>query len=148
MTVHQSPVPFVWAACARPDDPTLQSVLRNLGWRVCVSCSIRETLAAARDNRLDVVICDEELTDGGWKDLLAGFAHFPCPPSLIVISERLDSSLWAEVLNLGGFDVLLRPLKENEIAGVLHMAHRHRDKRKYAPSVAASSARVKASTAA
>lgn len=148
MAVHQSPVPFVWAACARADDPALQSAVHSLGWRVCVSCSIRETLAAARDNRLDVVICDEELTDGCWKDLLAGFAHFPCPPSLIVISERLDSSLWAEVLNLGGFDVLLRPLKENEIAGVLHMARRHRDKRKHAASGAVRSARAKASTAA
>jgi len=152
MSAHQSLFPYVWAACGQPDSSALQNTVSGLGWPCRVSRSIKETLAAMRDHvhenqdRIAIVVCDEQLSDGSWKDLLPGFAHFQCPPSLIVISERLDSSLWAEVLNLGGFDVLLRPLKENEIARVLHMAHRHGDKRRHVVSAAASS--LRASTAA
>lgn len=138
----------VWAACAPPDGDALQDILLGLGWDFRGSRSIQQTLMAMRDNRVDIIICNEELSDGCWKDLLAGVGRFQCPPPLVVIAERFDSSLWAEVLNLGGFDVLLRPLTEKEIAGVLHMAHRHHMNRKQTASLAAKSARATSSSAA
>ena len=149
MPVHQpSANPSVWAACAQPDGDALQNILQGLGWDFRGSRSIHQTLVAMRDNRVDIVICNEQLSDGCWKDLLAGFGQLQCPPPLVVIAERFDSNLWAEVLNLGGFDVLLRPLTEKEIAGVLHMAHRHHNKRKQAASLAAKSLRATSNPAA
>ena len=39
----------------------------------------------------------------------------PFPPSLIVLSCRADEFLWAKVLNLGGFDVLMTPFEAEEV---------------------------------
>ena len=63
-----------------------------------------------------VVICERSLPDGEWKDLLGK------TPRLIVTSHAADEALWAEVLNLGGYDVLAQPFDEQEVRRVLTMA--------------------------
>jgi DNA-binding response OmpR family regulator len=54
-------------------------------------------------------------------DALSACEH---PPRLILTSEIDDERLWAEVLNLGGFDVLLKPLDPKELFRVASMAYR------------------------
>ena len=63
-----------------------------------------------------VVICEKSLPDGEWKDLLGK------TPRLIVTSHAADEALWAEVLNLGGYDVLAQPFDEQEVRRVVAMA--------------------------
>jgi len=41
------------------------------------------------------------------------------PPLLIVASRLADERLWAEVLNLGGYDVLLKPFEPAELRRVI-----------------------------
>jgi hypothetical protein len=65
-----------------------------------------------------VVICERSLPDGDWKDLLGK------TPRLIVTSDAADEALWAEVLNLGGNDVLAQPFDEQEVRRVVAMAGR------------------------
>jgi len=43
-------------------------------------------------------------------------------PPLIVVDRLADDALWAEVLNLGGYDVLVKPFDEKEVLHVLTMA--------------------------
>jgi len=66
-------------------------------------------------NTVAAVISARELPDGSWKDLL-GHA----PP--IVYSHAADESLWAEVLNLGGADVLAKPFAAKEVLWAVAMA--------------------------
>ncbi len=44
---------------------------------------------------------------------------------MIVTGPFADEALWAEVLNLGGFDVLAQPLDSNEVIRSIHAAFRH-----------------------
>lgn len=78
----------------------------------------RAALAFLREHSVGVVICDKELPDGSWRDLLEGLYRFTPPPSLIVSSRRVDAGLWAEVLNLGGYDMLLMPFEAEEVRHV------------------------------
>jgi DNA-binding response OmpR family regulator len=47
------------------------------------------------------------------------------PPQLIVTSRTADESLWAEVLNVGGYDVMAQPFEQYEVERVIASAHRH-----------------------
>jgi len=64
---------------------------------------------------MPVVLCECPLPDGNWKDVLGQLAPMPDRPRLIVFSRQADESLWAEVLNLGGFDLLATPFREAEL---------------------------------
>jgi DNA-binding response OmpR family regulator len=54
--------------------------------------------------------------------VLTGLRRKPNAPALIVTSERVDDRLWAEVLNLGGYDVLMKPLDSTEVGHVINLA--------------------------
>src|SRR5690242_4067707 len=51
----------------------------------------------------------------------------PSPPRLIVTSETADEFLWAEVLNLRGYDVIAQPFWESEVVRTLSLALRRRE---------------------
>ena len=75
-----------------------------------------------RDDCVPVVICNREAAGGSWRSIIAGLAELPAPPSLIVSSRVADERLWAEVLNLGGYDVLLTPFDRAEVLRVCFQA--------------------------
>ena len=60
--------------------------------------------------------------DGNWENLLKATARLPAPPNLIVFSRLADESLWAKVLNLGGFDVLMTPFEPEEVLRITFAA--------------------------
>ena len=67
------------------------------------------------EERTPVVICQSHLPDGNWQDVLGQTAILPDAPRLIVTSTQADEHLWAEVLNMGGYDVLTTPFDRNEL---------------------------------
>jgi DNA-binding response OmpR family regulator len=84
----------------------------------------RDAIAQIRNDPIAVVLSEAELPDGSWRDLIAGLRLIASPPSLIVISRLADACLWAEVLNLGGYDLLLKPLDCMEVRRVVEAAAR------------------------
>ena len=69
-----------------------------------------------------VVVCEHTLPDGDWKALVEESSRWRNPPRIIVTSPLADEALWAEVLNLGGYDVLAAPLQGDEVCRVLALA--------------------------
>lgn len=75
-----------------------------------------EALQCLRRNRVAVVICGSKLPDGDWKAVLDALNGTPAAPKLIVVSQAPDDdAFWAEVLNLGGWDVLAKPFVPEEV---------------------------------
>jgi hypothetical protein len=50
-----------------------------------------------------VVVCEATLPDADWRQVLGRTSTLKNTPRVIVVSSQADESLWAEVLNLGGF---------------------------------------------
>jgi len=72
-----------------------------------------------------VVISDCLLPDGRWNDLLLDLRRQAVEPLLIVASRLADDRLWAEVLNLGGYDVLAMSFRAEEVLRSVSLAWRH-----------------------
>jgi DNA-binding response OmpR family regulator len=88
------------------------------------SASCHQALGYLQDSHISAVLCEALLPDGNWKDLLAFLENAELPPSLVVTSKVADESLWAEVLNLGGYDVLAQPFDNEEVHRVVRSAVR------------------------
>jgi FixJ family two-component response regulator len=69
-----------------------------------------------------VVLSEDRLPDGTWIDLVEFLRTQDNPPPVVVMSGNADDRLWGEVLNLGGFDVLTKPLVRSETLQVLALA--------------------------
>ena len=115
-------VALVVSPC-RGDLLSLRGILPS-NWTLYVASDAAEAKQILRQTSFPVILCERELPDGNWKDLLVAVAGIQSPPLLIVTSRLADEYLWAEVLNLGGYDVLSKPFNSIEFIQVTSMAWR------------------------
>jgi DNA-binding response OmpR family regulator len=100
----------------------LREIFGRRAWKLYEAATRRQGLALLSRCTIPIVVCERSLPDGSWKDVLSWGTSLASPPRLIVTSGLADDSFWAEVLNLGAYDVLLKPLDELEVSQVLGMA--------------------------
>jgi DNA-binding NtrC family response regulator len=106
----------------RADRTALIRIFGHSSWKLDLCGSLAEARARLRDGETGVVVCDSELPDGDWKDLLGGLPTDGRAPRLIVAISSLDDRLWAEVLNLGGYDALVKPFHKDEVVQLVSQA--------------------------
>jgi len=87
----------------------------GLVFTMTAKSSLSAAKIALKQGRVSIVICEHALSPGSWKDLLDFASGAPSAPLLIVTSRIADERMWAEVLNLGGHDVLAKPLRSEEV---------------------------------
>jgi len=93
-------------------------------WTLYIASDAAEAKQILSQTSIPVILYESDLPAGNWKDVLVAVAELPSPPMLIVTSRTADEFLWAEVLNLGGHDVLAKPFNSLEFIRVISMAWR------------------------
>jgi DNA-binding response OmpR family regulator len=104
------------------DYATVRNAAPSGIYPVSAAHTVREALAVLHRQPARIVITERDLPDGDWRQVLDALPQLPRPPLLIVASRHADDRLWAEVLNLGGYDVLIKPFDQQELTRVLHLA--------------------------
>lgn len=74
------------------------------------------------EGRYDAVLTEAGLPDGDWKDLLNFAMHLGVSAPIVVTYRFADENLWAEVLNLGCYDMLAQPFDAREVERILSLA--------------------------
>ena len=121
-TIGRSALPTIlFVSCLREDRAELRRALGG-AYRVLFANTCHGALNVLQQCPVPVVVCESKLPDGSWLDLLNGVASSPDLPLLIVTSRLADDRLWAEVLNLGGFDLIAKPFCESEVRHVVDTA--------------------------
>jgi DNA-binding response OmpR family regulator len=123
--LHPAPVRLVTVGVEDSDQRQLARFLNEPECRLFRASARRDALPLVRKHCPDVVLCEPFLSDGGWQDLLSDLQAEERMPMLIVCSLLADDRLWAEVLNIGGYDVLMKPFQPVEVTRVVRMAARH-----------------------
>ena len=106
------------------DNPTLSVYLSGLfhksRWTIGRARTCQEALELMKTHRAAVAVCEESLPDGFWHDAAAALNSLPNAPALIVLGNH--PALVHEVLAVGGFDVLMRPLRESDVVWTIASA--------------------------
>ena len=97
-------------------------------WHIVIARSCAEVAQITRW-MASIILCEQSLPDGSWKNVLDQIAGLTEVPMLIVTSGLADAHLWAEVLNLGGYDVLAKPFDDQEVQRVVAGAWRQQQNR-------------------
>lgn len=108
---------------AEEDHFHLQDILSNprrtlypdLAFTITARSTISAAKSALRRGGISIVLCEHDLPSGSWTELLDFAEGLQAPPPVIVTSRVADERMWAEVLNLGGYNVLARPLDSEEV---------------------------------
>jgi len=69
-----------------------------------------------------VILCDRDLPGTQWRELVHLLASVPQQPLVILLSRVIDEYLWEEVIRNGGYDILPKPLQEDEVLRSIKLA--------------------------
>ena len=107
------------------DHVSLRAIFEHSNWKIFEARACHEAMSFLRENRMAVLVCERDLPDGDWKTLLHFVSALPLPPLLVVSSRDANDTLWAEVLNLGAYDVLSKPFDRAEVIRIISLAWLH-----------------------
>jgi DNA-binding NtrC family response regulator len=100
----------------------LANIFSHTNWQLRAARTWRDALGMLGRQRVPVLVCERQLLDATWKEVLAGLSHLAERPVLIVASRLADEAFWAEALNLGAYDVLMKPFDATEVFRVVSLA--------------------------
>jgi len=107
------------------DQACLSQIFSHSKWNLRLVDGLAPARPLIDELAAGVVITDHRLPDGHWRDVLLDLQCREIEPVLIVASRLADDGLWAEVLNLGGYDVLGTPFQAAEVVRAVSIAWRH-----------------------
>ena len=108
------------------DRLTLRAVFRKRGWKLLETRDLNRAMHQLDRDCVPVVMVEFNPQDSTWRGLLEHLQHRGHPTQVVVTSRTADIGLWAEVLKLGGYDLLLsQPLDPAELEHVTASAARH-----------------------
>ena len=80
---------------------------------------IREAREKLLRGSYGVILTEAQLPDGAWRDVLELESEVGVFPAVVVTSRLADDRLWAEVLSLGAYDLLVQPFDQGEARRIL-----------------------------
>ena len=124
-TAHPEKIPLLVVSPHADDCTAIRQLLQNPCWQIDYARNLDEAGKSLLNRVASVVLCERDLPDGSWKEMLTRTRELPLIPSLLVVSRHADDNLWADVLSSGGYDVLPKPFDRRETIRVISMACLH-----------------------
>jgi hypothetical protein len=92
-------VDFILVVCPSEVDGTrVVSPTSDSRWKFCRVGTCADALDFVRRHRVPLVICEEELPDGSWREVLQATSMKPERPLLIVAYRLGDDPHWSSIL--------------------------------------------------
>ena len=91
-------------------------------WDLVMTGACEEALEIVKNGGAAVILYDRDLPGLDWRDALRllADANPACP--VILASPVNDGYLWGEVIRRGGYDVLAKPLQEDQTVRFVNLA--------------------------
>jgi CheY-like chemotaxis protein len=100
------------------DRNQLERIFEKAGWNIVFEDGIE--VAAGR--MYMVVLCDRDLPGVDWRQAVQQLASGQHRRGVILASSVVDDYLWEEVIQLGGYDVVSKPFREDEVIHAIEFA--------------------------
>ena len=100
----------------------MRQIIGRSNWMLYNASSLTEATTFYSERQIPVVVCDSQLPDGDWRALIDGIARTDIMPAVIISSHQVDNRMWAEVLNLGAYDLLAKPFDATEVLRAVALA--------------------------
>lgn len=109
------PVRLVAVTTNTSDEAALRQIAGECGWNISIARSSSEAVKMLEQNPIPLVICDRDLPEENWREVLARIAGLPQPVCVLLASAVADEYLWNEVIQNHGYDVVTKPYQREDL---------------------------------
>jgi CheY-like chemotaxis protein len=115
----------ILAVCICLDDRfALERLGDQYGWQLCFSSSPKEAFRLVSQSDFDLILCDRNQPGYPWREVMDCLAESSPRSCILLVSPTKDDYLWWDVLNHRGFDILIRPLRDEHVLRAINTAVR------------------------
>lgn len=114
----QPPLTVLALMASDPDRELLRDICMDKGWTIVFAGDLVEGVGLDAG----IVICDRDLSGMDWREAIQQLAVAPQPRRVILASYVVDDYLWDEVIHCGGYDVLPKPFRAQEVVHTIQFA--------------------------
>ena len=107
------------------DHQFLEASAASCNCELARAIDLKAALLELDRREVSVVVFDQDLRPGSWREMLSHLQEQRRPAAMIVTSRLSDERLWAEALNLGAWDVLAKPFDRCEVTLSIERALQH-----------------------
>ena len=100
----------------------LSNFLKRKGFTASSASSGKKGLEAVKENRFDLVLCDFRLGDMDGKEVLQQIKAIDPSLPVVILTGYSDVKMAVEVMRLGAFDYITKPLVPEEIIKMINKA--------------------------
>ena len=104
----------------------LESILARPDWDIISVVNAETAAAVLHVNRARIVLLDRDGAGAAWRTVLERLAESSRGASILLVSRVSDDYLWNEVIRAGGYDVVTKPFRKQELRTAIHFALRER----------------------
>jgi DNA-binding response OmpR family regulator len=104
------------------DRSLLATVSQTNPWDVVFVKTCAEAEQVSEQIKPHIILLDRDLAEGDWRQSLSACASSSGGACTMLISRVADDYLWNEVVSNGGYDVLRKPLREQDVLRAVKFA--------------------------
>ncbi len=102
----------------------LESLGNQHGWELKFTGSPQEAFRLASSSDFDLILCNRNQPGYPWGEVMDRLAATSPHSCILLVSPTNDDYLWWDVLHHRGFDVLIRPLRDESVLRAVDTAMR------------------------
>ena len=91
-------------------------------WSVTFADNFETAQALSIQFRAAAILCDRDVPGREWREVVEALSHSRHRPCVLLVSSVVDDYLWNEVVRRGGYDVLSKPLREEDLMRAIKLA--------------------------
>lgn len=115
----------ILVACFDPAErKALLGLLRGQGCEPALFATVGEVRRMVAQQRAALIICEAQLEDGSFRDVLETVARAGAKTPVVVVSRTGDTAEYLEAMQSGAFDFLAYPFRPAEVEWIVSNALR------------------------
>lgn len=115
----------VYLATSAREAELVSSLVESERIRIFHADSLKDGASKLKLTRSRVLLTNTKFRDGNWKVALEMSMRLRPQAALVVASRLADDELWLGVLELGAYDLILKPFRAADLCRVLQNAYLH-----------------------
>jgi DNA-binding NtrC family response regulator len=107
------------------DEAELKELLQDTSWELEAVPQMEDAAAALKAAAVPLLLFDGDTAGRHWREKMEAFAKLKRNACVILLTNVSDQYLWEEVVRHGGFDLLTRPFRKEQVLSTLLFAYAH-----------------------
>jgi DNA-binding NtrC family response regulator len=118
-------LPVLIVTSQMEDVDELRSILEGTPWDLSDASHLEDPSVAIKAAAPPILLFDRNTADGAWQVTMKRIIKSRRGVCVVLLSNVGDQYLWDEVVQHGGFDLLTRPFRKEQVLSTLMFAYAH-----------------------